>query len=693
MRPGDKERKERGKAFLPDFLHSLGIQNIDKNFHCLLHKETSKVGSMKYYGPEQSQRAPYTVWCHGCNNGDGKPRDIYDLVGQLRGLSRAESFKWVFETYGVPESGAAGAERAVHTLPVASKPEPPGEPRADFKAFIDAAHGRIGDPAAVAYWQGKRGLSRAVVDRFRIGFDADWQNPVTAEKYPNIPASPRLIIPCDGDTGYLARDTRPELKDYDKQKVGVAGLFNAAALYQDKLAVAIVEGAINAMSIMDTGRAEAVAIGSTSGVDALLRLIDSKGKPLARTLIIAMDNDKAGEDAAGKLAAGLASREIPFYRLDVAALYGGANDANEALIADREEFGVRLTMAAVKADGAAADAEYDKRAEQIVKLAEYEELTGAGRMAAFEKALANPGKAIKTGFVGLDGDGKKKDGLLDGGLYAGLYIIGAIPALGKTTFVLQIADFIAAGGDDVLFFSLEMSAHELMARSISRLTAIDDGWGVDDEGHDLNNTEAHSARRIMKGVITNGIEGAKRTYKEKAGRLFIIEGAGDVGADEIRAKVARHIELTGHNPVVVVDYLQILKPPDDLARATDKQRTDYAVNRLKLISREHKTPVIAIASLNRENYSAKMSMESFKESGNIEYTCDVLMGLELRLDESVDDKKRKEAIDEASNNKEPLVNLVMLKNRSGVGYGVVGFQFIKPFSLFIENKPQAARRR
>ena len=71
---------------------------------------------------------------------------------------------------------------------------------------------------------------------------------------------------------------------------------------------------------------------------------------------------------------------------------------------------------------------------------------------------------ISTGFNNLDK-------VLDGGLSNSLYVIGAISSLGKTTFVIQIADYVASQGQDVLFFSLEMSIYELIAKSISRHTA------------------------------------------------------------------------------------------------------------------------------------------------------------------------------------------------------------------------------
>lgn len=74
---------------------------------------------------------------------------------------------------------------------------------------------------------------------------------------------------------------------------------------------------------------------------------------------------------------------------------------------------------------------------------------------------------LSTGF-------SKLDAALDGGLYDGLYVMGAVSSLGKTAFCMQMADNLARQGRDVLIFTLEMTAFELMARSISRETFLAD---------------------------------------------------------------------------------------------------------------------------------------------------------------------------------------------------------------------------
>ena len=85
---------------------------------------------------------------------------------------------------------------------------------------------------------------------------------------------------------------------------------------------------------------------------------------------------------------------------------------------------------------------------------------------------------------------------------------------------------------------------------------------------------------------------------------------------------------------MLIDYLQIVAPAD--MRATDKQNTDKAVLELKRISRDFKIPVIGISSFNRDSYKAgggvnqgKVSMTDYKESGAVEYSADVLIGLEF----------------------------------------------------------------
>jgi replicative DNA helicase len=138
--------------------------------------------------------------------------------------------------------------------------------------------------------------------------------------------------------------------------------------------------------------------------------------------------------------------------------------------------------------------------------------------------------------------------------------------------------------------------------------------------------------------------------------------------------VYNHIKTTGRRPLVIIDYIQILAPYD--LHATDKQNTDKAVLELKRLSRAADIPIIGISSFNRDNYNEPVSMAAFKESGAIEYSSDVLIGLQypyMEYKPGEGDAGRKSRIRASraadirrSRAGEPLdINLKILKNRNG----------------------------
>jgi replicative DNA helicase len=125
--------------------------------------------------------------------------------------------------------------------------------------------------------------------------------------------------------------------------------------------------------------------------------------------------------------------------------------------------------------------------------------------------------------------------------------------------------------------------------------------------------------------------------------------------------------------------LQILAPADP--RATDKQNADRAVTELKRISRDYKTPVIAISSFNRDNYSTVANMAAFKESGAIEYSSDVLLALQL---EGVGVKGSDFNVDTAKQAIPRKVELCILKNRNGQTGAKIPFEYDARFNVFRE---------
>ena len=279
----------------------------------------------------------------------------------------------------------------------------------------------------------------------------------------------------------------------------------------------------------------------------------------------------------------------------------------------------------------ASDPYFEETTEGVANINLYGSKSVAERFPDFEKEINTAFKPIPTGFEALDD-------LLAGGLYAGTYFIGAISSLGKTTISLQIADQIAATGQDVLFFSLEMSPTELMAKSISRISAQlvsheqDDFRVFGDDALD-GSLQVHEILRgpqeLSDPVRMDLFERAKTVYREQTGsHLFIVKESAPIDAKHVHAYVSQHVRLHGTRPVVVLDYLQVLKPQSE--RQNEKQAADANVLKLKEISVQHNIPIIAISSFNRQNYYTPVSPESFKESGNIEYGADVLLGLQYQ---------------------------------------------------------------
>lgn len=276
---------------------------------------------------------------------------------------------------------------------------------------------------------------------------------------------------------------------------------------------------------------------------------------------------------------------------------------------------------------------------------------------------------IKTGFKNLDEE--------SGGLSAGLYILAAESSTGKTTFALQMADYIAASGHDVIFYSLEQSRLELACKSFARILA---------EIHGIK-SDTPDSKALRKGAANKYLHEAAEEYKRKiAERLTIIEGNYNCDTAEITTKAKGHAERTGTKPVVIIDYLQILKPSDGSRYQGTKETIDFNITELKRLSRELKIPVIAISSVNRSHYYEPISFESLKESGNIEYTADVVWGLQLQCLNGADPVKRKQlALDAKASNKR-LVELVCLKNKSDRACYTCQFDYYANKDLFSSKK-------
>lgn len=562
------------------------------------------------------------------------------------------------------------------------------------KEYIIKASAAIKEsPVAYAYLQG-RGLTEKSIARFNIGYSV---------------ADNAIVLPYNlAYTYYEKRFINPDAEkthgfpkhEYNGIKIGIKKpVFNVGVLQaKDNSPVFVVESIICAISIMQTiPGTKAVAIGGTSGVDSLVYEITQR-KATDIVYVLCLDNDTDGQKAQGKLKQKITEAGAKCIEYNIA---GEQKDPNDALTRDREGLTGRINEAL----------ELANQKKEEAKLAYLQANSNREYLLSFMKKTKENKQQpwTATGIKGVDD-------MLDPGLYPGLYIVGAVSSLGKTTLCMQIMDNIAAAGRDVLIFSLEMDREELISKSVSRHTFFK---AVNSPGKwEDNIRKAKTCRGISDGskygsysnAETNLIMECFVEYGKYANRVFIFEGMGDIGVFEIRQKIEEHIRITGSVPVVLVDYMQILAPyrdPEAPNRSlTDKQVMDKNVLELKRISRDFALPVIAVSSLNRASYNDTMNMAAFKESGAIEYSADVLIGLEYAnikkkgekdnqspLDAAIEENAKKNAAGDPTE-----IRVRILKNRSGARGATCTLDYYPMFNAFLghgeepEDTPEAEQQ-
>ena len=244
----------------------------------------------------------------------------------------------------------------------------------------------------------------------------------------------------------------------------------------------------------------------------------------------------------------------------------------------------------------------------------------------------------------------------------GLYVLGAIPACGKTTFAWQLAEQLAITGENCIFCSYEMSRLELASKTIARQLFID------------NPNSSLTSAQIRKGGWSNHISNIVNDFFHQNYNLRIIELQNETVDDllKILRPLCSNIDKA---PVVFIDYLQIM-PSNNV---NTKLAIDDSVRKLKLFQRETNTTFIVVSSLNRNNYCAPVSFESFKESGNIEYTADVIWALQLYVMNTFKDgtgiSQIRKTVDDAKKQQPRQLQLKCLKNRQGSNYDSFFFYY------------------
>jgi replicative DNA helicase len=508
-----------------------------------------------------------------------------------------------------------------------------------------------------------------------------------------------MIVPYEVGGYWVGIQTEPKAPAllYIRPKAGTPGIWNASALWtSDGDPVIMAPDILDALAVSSTGYD---AMTMDAGASGLLADTMKARPPSGPLVFIPPTKDPRDIENMGQITEALESLGAPVVCYDLSNHEGDYTGAMETLKTEGAD-ALRVVLNDLR-EWAVNDSKGEK--------ARYlQESTGA-HLGTFRAMIGErTGKeSVSTGLRALDN-------LLDGGLFPGLYILGAVSSLGKTTFTLQIADSIAEQGRDVLFFSLEQSKDELIAKSLARLTAsiptINDypltsrqilykmnDWIGTQEETTLSGAMDQYAHYIGPHMFIIENDTRPLMKKDKDGNLEIMKDAQDVpimtvdriGLDTIRDRIRDHIRIMGKDraPVVFIDYLQILRPEDSTGRKSDKQNLDMITSELRRISKAHQVPIFAISSLNRDAYNQPISMASFKESGAIEYSSDVLIGINpvgLKVGDSDKTKgANKEVFEELRKKELRPQEVVILKNRIGE-LGTVPMTLNAPYGLYTE---------
>ncbi|NQT65524.1 MAG: replicative DNA helicase [FCB group bacterium] len=254
---------------------------------------------------------------------------------------------------------------------------------------------------------------------------------------------------------------------------------------------------------------------------------------------------------------------------------------------------------------------------------------------------------VPTGFIDLD---RKLGGLRPGQLI----IVAARPAMGKTSFALNLASNAAVQYDKkVGIFTMEMESNELLMRLMSSASEV-------------------SMDNMLKGFGMNQkkmlrIAGAAEVL---SGKEIYIDDSGANTILDIRAKTRRlKAELKGLD-IIIIDYMQLMSASRN--RENRQQEISEISRYLKILAKELGLPVIALSQLNRglENRDDKRPrLSDLRESGAIEQDADIVMFI-----------YRDEVYNEET--EEPgIAEIIIGKNRHGA-IGKIKLRFIPEFTAF-----------
>lgn len=271
--------------------------------------------------------------------------------------------------------------------------------------------------------------------------------------------------------------------------------------------------------------------------------------------------------------------------------------------------------------------------------------------------LASDDPKVREQYLGFTTGFSKLDALTSGLNRSDLIIVGARPAMGKTSFALNIARNAAVlAHKKVLFFSLEMSKEQLAQRILATEARV--------KGNKMRDGNLDTKEWERINMATAALNDCELYFDDKS----------DITVNEMKAKVRRLKDVD----LVVVDYLQLMK--SGTRSESRVQEVSEITRNLKIMAKDLNIPVMVLAQLSRgtEGHGQKNhrpQLADLRESGSIEQDADIVLMLYRENYYSDDDAvpEMEKAIDE--------IDVIVAKNRHGnVGNVTLGWN--SDFTLF-----------
>lgn len=480
-----------------------------------------------------------------------------------------------------------------------------------------------------------RGLSWETIKRYKLGYLKRWET-VAGKAVSGI-----VVIPYqDGADACVDRplaggnDTGDgsRVPKYYKHKAGGEMPVYIAGKPTDDHFCFVTEGQLDALSLMQSGADCAIATGGEAKMGQLLGALRALD---VRAVCYVADADPAGEAAAEAVTNAVRGTGIIIFIGYPAA---GCKDSNDMLrgCPDALRDCVTAWTARARAMIGAGGGETMTQDQERQGAARPDDGIDIDLQTMSDYAASGQADKDLDYFVKYDGRKTGWPGMDKHlTLYPGLAVFGGASSLGKTTFAWQLCDQLLKAGESVLYITLEQTRAELYTKSIARMAyeqARKDGCAdsVMDEISNLN---------VKRRVDNARIKAAKAQYVELSRNCTVVSGTFAITVNQICDYVNGYIRRTGKRPVVVVDYLQIISPPSKYPdgsqfRGGIREAIDYNIMALKRLQVDNELLIIAISSFNRTNYTEPLSYSSFKESGMLEYSCDYVWGLQLKVQRS-----------------------------------------------------------